>query len=128
MKKIILLLLMCLVTTASAKPAPDFPREAFIAAIFEVEGAGPGVVGPKGERGRGQLMPANHRRYRGNDLARAHAHLEDLIAECQRRGVPVLPYNLALFWNAGGPVASSGRAPVSSYHYANRVVNILNSR
>jgi hypothetical protein len=35
------------------------------------------------------------------------------------------PFNLALCWNAGLSKTLSGRAPVSSYDYARRVVAIM---
>ncbi len=65
-----------------------------------------------------------------NALVRSHAdrvavaHYDWLVRELRRNGVRPTAYTIALAWNAGLTAAVSGRAPRSSHHYAQRVVNI----
>jgi hypothetical protein len=67
---------------------------------------------------RGELDPIQAMRI-------ARRHLAWLRAQLVRRGVDPSPFNLALCWNAGLSKTLSGRAPVSSYDYARRVVAIM---
>jgi hypothetical protein len=42
-------------------------------------------------------------------------------------GIEPMPFNVALAWNAGITKVRAGKAPVSSYDYARRVVATMES-
>ncbi len=93
----------------------------------------PTEVGPFGEEGRWQIVPAVRadrtrelvaRGERVTERALAAAHVRWIERTLMREGVDPLPFNIALAWNAGVHQATRGRAPVSAYHFAARVVNL----
>jgi hypothetical protein len=93
----------------------------------------PTEVGPFGEEGRWQIVPAVRadrtlelvaRGERVTERALAAAHVRWIERTLTREGVDPLPFNIALAWNAGVHQATRGRAPVSAYHFAARVVNL----
>lgn len=94
----------------------------------------PARPGPAGETGRWQLTPAvradrgaelRARRVRITDEALATAQVEWLMRELARQQVEPLPFNIALAWNCGLTRSTSGRAPIASYLFAARVVNLM---
>lgn len=84
-----------------------------------------GRRGAAGERGPWQMMPGTWAQYTGTAEERAAQHLSWLRRQLVRQGVEPSAFNLALCWNAGLRATVTGRAPVSSYDYARRVVAIL---
>lgn len=95
-------------------------------AIALVEsGADPRAVGAHGERGQFQMSPAVVASCGGHGEREAARHLHWLERQLAAKGVALLPFNLALAWNAGASAATSGRAPISSYEYARRVESTM---
>ena len=121
--KSLLLFLLSVIGTAAADKCFDDAR--FLQAVAIVENSPAGTVGAAGERGAHQLLPVNFHRYSGTEVQRAAQHLDALKAECRRRQIVIIPFNLALMWNAGGPKTADGRAPISSYDYARRVCAVM---
>jgi len=121
-KALAILALLLLTSTARAERVGD---SAFLRAVAIVEGAPTGQRGLRSERSPWQLMPRVWAHYPGTAEQRARRHLAWLQALLQRRGVAVVPFNLALCWNAGAARALGGRAPISSYDYARRVCAVL---
>lgn len=87
-----------------------------------------GRPGKAGEIGPWQMLPAvrldrllemDVGTWTDRNIARAH--LVWIERELGRRGVAVVPFNVALVWNAGLERTVTGRAPVKSYDYARRV-------
>jgi hypothetical protein len=107
-------------------------------ASIAVEENWQGRVGRAGEIGPYQMLPSTRAdrrrdlRARGvmnpTELQLATEHLNWIRKQLKAAGVPPEPFNLALCWNAGGAGTVTGRAPVASYHYAGRVVAILEQR
>jgi hypothetical protein len=97
-----------------------------------------GRVGAAGERGDHQVLPAVRAglivRLRARGVAApterqiVREHLADVERQLVARGVPLMPFNVALAWNAGAARAASGRAPERSYDYARRVVTLYAAR
>lgn len=98
----------------------------FLRAVALVEtGNDPSAIGAAGERGRFQMTPAvvaTCGGYGDREAARWERQLErELLAS----GIEPLPFNVALAWNAGAGAVKRGKAPVASYQYAVRVVNLM---
>lgn len=102
-------------------------------AMVETPHGVPTEPGPFGETGRWQLVPAVRSDRTRELVARGERVSERSLAAAQVRwiertltaeGVDPLPFNIALAWNAGLHQATRGRAPVSAYHFAARVVNL----
>ncbi len=82
------------------------------------------VVGRAHERGAWQLTPTVRARVGGHDYEAALKWLRIVKTDMARHGIYVNPTNVALCWNAGIYATRKGRAPMSSYLYANRVDNL----
>jgi hypothetical protein len=90
--------------------------------------------GAHGELGAYQFRQTTWRMHTGkpfrNALIRAHAdavavaHYDWLCVQLRRNGISPTTYNIAMAWNAGIGAVSSGRVPLASRQYAQRVVNI----
>jgi hypothetical protein len=80
-----------------------------------------GRVGEAGERGIYQMHPLTVRDRGGWGEQHARAHLQWIKANLRRARVDVLPYNVALVWNAGLATVLSGRAKERHYTYARAV-------
>jgi hypothetical protein len=80
-----------------------------------------GQIGRAGEILPSQLSPATVRDHGADPLA----NLRWLKTQLARKGVAVVPFNIALCWNAGLTGATTGKAPTSSYRYACRMVENL---
>ncbi len=93
---------------------------AMLAGIAEVEDWR-GQRGSSGEIGPHQMMPGTWASYAGTTAERAVKHLAKIRSELQRHGAAVVPFNIALCWNAGIGRALSGRAELRHYDYARRV-------
>lgn len=96
--------------------------------IAAVETGNRDVLGAAGERGAYQLIPSVAARVGGHDRKAALKWLHIVEADLTRHGVFVSVHSISLAWNAGTRATSEGRAPVSSYLYANRVVQTYESR
>lgn len=115
---------------------PDLDRDAFLAAIAEVEtGGNARAVGRKGERGMYQFRSAVWRQYTRRSFFDAHnptlsyyvavKHFDWLYDGFRRNGRQPTPYLMAAAWNGGLTRVLSGRLPPSTRSYAERVSNIV---
>lgn len=52
-------------------------------------------------------------------------HYEWIKRTLEQRGVEANVFNIAMAWNCGVEAVLSGRAPVVSYNYAERVTNLV---
>jgi len=92
-------------------------------------------VGRFGELGPYQFRPATWRMHTNKPfnlaIRRQEAdevavkHYEWIKRTFEAAGVEVNPFNIALAWNSGVDSVLSGRVPSSSYHYAERVTNLV---
>lgn len=57
----------------------------------------------------------------------ASAHYEWLKGQLNQAGVAPSTFNIAMAWNCGINAVLSGRIPTVSYHYAERVTNLVES-
>lgn len=96
--------------------------------IAAVETGNQDLRGARGERGPWQLMPKVAAQVGGYDRVAAARWLVIVKRDLARRGVWVSSHSVALAWNVGARLASEGRAPVSTYLYADRVCNVYQSR
>lgn len=95
--------------------------DAQIIQALEMTEASYGKIGRAGEVLPSQLAPATVRDHGLDPMA----NLRWLKQQLARKGVDVSPFNIALCWNAGLTGATTGKAPVSSYWYASRMVHNL---
>lgn len=94
-------------------------------------------VGRFGELGPYQFRPGTWRMHTDKPFRQAIQreaadevavkHYEWIKRTFQRAGVEANVFNIALAWNCGVEAVVSGRAPVVSYHYAERVSNLVES-
>jgi hypothetical protein len=92
-------------------------------------------VGRFGELGPYQFRPATWRMHTDKPFRLAVQrdeadqvavmHYEWIKRSFEQAGVEVNPFNVALAWNSGVDAVLSGRSPSSSYHYAERVNNLV---
>ncbi len=92
-------------------------------------------VGRFGELGPYQFRPTTWRMHTNKPfrlaIQRQEAdevavlHYEYIKRSFENAGIEVNPFNIALAWNSGVDAVLSGRAPASSYHYAERVTNLV---
>jgi hypothetical protein len=54
-------------------------------------------------------------------------HYEWIKANLEKAGVDATPFNIAMAWNTGVNNVINGRAPIVSYDYAERVVNLVHT-
>lgn len=90
--------------------------------------------GSKGELGPYQFRSSTWRMHTSksfrmaNDRATADQvavqHYEWIAARLKAAGIDANSYNIALAWNCGLSAVVSGRIPMQSYHYAERVNNL----
>jgi len=92
--------------------------DAQIIQALEMTEASYGKIGRAGEVLPSQLSPATVHDHGLDPLN----NLRWLKRQLARKGIPASPFNLALCWNAGLTGATTGKAPVSSYEYARRMV------
>ena len=111
------LLIVFLSLTVCLSAAVDAKR--LLAAIALVETGNVPKRGNAGETGRHQMGIAARK-----DNRTAENHLAWIRAQLSRLRVDDNAFNIGLAWNAGLTKTVSGKAPVSSYDYARRVVNI----
>lgn len=111
------LLILALSLSVSLPAAVDAPR--LLAAIALVETGNAPKIGKAGETGVHQMGVAARR-----DNGTAAKHLAWIRAQLRRHGADDNATNIAICWNAGLTKTVTGKAPVSSYDYARRVVNI----
>lgn len=115
------LIIVFLALTACLSAAVDAPK--LLAAIALVETGNVPKNGKAGETGVHQIGPAARK-----DNRDAPGQLEWLIKNMRRAGVDANAFNLALAWNCGFQRSTTGKAPVVSYDYARRVVNIYEGK
>lgn len=94
-------------------------------------------VGPHGELGPYQFRRSTWHMYtkkpftlaiqREDADAVAVKHYEWLKRGLENGGIDPTPFNIALAWNAGLDQVINGRAPDSSYRYADQVNNLVAS-
>ena len=92
-------------------------------------------VGRFGELGPYQFRPATWRMHTDKPFclaiqreeadAVAVKHYEWIKHAFEEAGVEVNAFNIALAWNSGVDAVLSGRSPSSSYNYAERVTNLV---
>ncbi len=121
MRLILLFLLLALPLFALNEPV-------LLDSIAAVETGNRDMVGKAGERGPWQLTISVAARVGGHDRKAAQRWLHIVMADLTQRGVFVSPHSIALSWNAGVRATAEGRAPEVSYRYAERVVNVYESR
>lgn len=80
-----------------------------------------GQPGASGELYRWQMMPATVADRGGYDEAAARRHLGWIKTQLGRARIDVLPFNVALVWNAGLTTVLQGRALIRHYRYADAV-------
>lgn len=91
--------------------------------------------GSRGELGPYQFLPRTWRMHsrvpfrraieRAQSDAVAVKHYEWIKSGLVAAGIDPNPYNIALAWNCGLAAVTSGRVPVVSYYYAERVQNLV---
>ncbi len=91
--------------------------------------------GSRGELGPYQFMPQTWRLHTRMPFSRAVVreqadavavrHYEWIEEGLRDAGIDPNPYNIALAWNCGLGAVKSGRIPAMSYHYAERVQNLV---
>lgn len=94
--------------------------------------------GSKGELGPYQFRSQTWRLHTKRPFAlaveRRHAdevailHYEWIRRGLRDAGIDPNPYNVALAWNSGLGAVTTGRVPTVSYHYAQRVANLVESQ
>lgn len=91
--------------------------------------------GSRGELGPYQFMPQTWRLHTRTPFSRAVVreqadavavrHYEWIKEGLRDAGIDPNPYNIALAWNCGLGAVKAGRIPAMSYHYAERVQNLV---
>lgn len=115
------LIIAFLSLTVSLSAAVDAKK--LLAAIALVETGNVPKNGKAGETGVHQIGPAARR-----DNRDAATHLAWIRAQLRRHGADDNALNIALVWNAGLTKTVTGKAPVVSYDYARRVVNLYEAK
>lgn len=95
------------------------------------------AVGRFGELGPYQFRPGTWRMHTDKPFRMAVErsvadeiavkHYEWIKRVLERRGVEASVFNIAMAWNCGVETVLSGRAPVVSYNYAERVTNLVDA-
>jgi hypothetical protein len=93
------------------------------------------AVGRFGELGPYQFRPGTWRMHTDKPFRLAVSkpvadeiavkHYEWIKRTLEQRGVDANVFNIAMAWNCGVEAVLSGRAPTVSYHYAERVTNLV---
>lgn len=131
-----LLLMMTVTVFAFTTKASAADRWETLRAINWVENpTNQTKVGRFGELGPYQFRPTTWRMHTNKPfrlaIQRQEAdevavlHYEYIKHAFENAGIEVNPFNIALAWNSGVDAVLSGRAPSSSYHYAERVTNLV---
>lgn len=116
-----LLLAALLPTLLSAAPINE---PILLDAIAQVETGNRDLVGKAFERGPFQMLPSICARVGGHDKRAALKWLHIVEADLGRRGIEVSAWSCSMSWNAGVRCVAEGRAPVSTYLYAQRVLTL----
>ncbi len=122
MRLLILAILLVVPLTAAIN------EEVLLDSIASVETGNRDLVGAAHETGPWQLLPSVAQRVGGHDRRAALKWLHIVEADLARRGAFVSVHSCALSWNAGVRATTEGRAPMSSYLYAQRVCSAYDSR
>jgi hypothetical protein len=135
-KRLLLLSLLCSVGVLTGRGADAVERAETLQAINWVENPTNHTRrGSKGELGpyqfRAQTWRMHTRRSFDQAVVRAHAdevavrHYEWIRRELRGSGIDPSAYNIALAWNSGLGAVLRGEVPTVSYHYAERVANLV---
>lgn len=127
------LIFIFLVLTVAASAA-QFNVSKFVRSNRQIE-KWDGRDGRHGERGPWQFLrvtwrqhmpgvPFTQARREGPARVCAERHVDWLRRSLRAAGREDTPFMVALSWNAGLEATLAGRAPASSYDYAERVVNL----
>jgi hypothetical protein len=135
-KRLLLLSLLCSIGVLTGLGAEAVERAETLQAINWVENpTNHHRRGAKGELGpyqfRSQTWRMHTRRSFDHAVVRVHAdevalrHYEWIRRGLRESGVDPSPYNIALAWNSGLGAVLRGQVPTVSYHYAERVANLV---
>lgn len=138
-KRLLIVLLLCSVLGASASASSPAERAETLRAINWVENPTNHTRrGSKGELGPYQFRPQTWRLHTGKSfqlaVVREHAdevavkHYEWIKDGLREAGIEPTPFNIALAWNSGLGAVQRGKVPTVSYHYAERVANLVESQ
>ena len=135
-KRLLLLSLLCSVGVLTGLGADAAERAETLQAINWVENPTNHTRrGAKGELGpyqfRAQTWRMHTRRSFDQAVVREHAdevavrHYEWIRRSLRESGIDPSPFNVALAWNSGLGAVLRGQVPTVSYHYAERVSNLV---
>lgn len=138
-KRLVAVSLLCSALGASASPTEATERAETLRAINWVENpTNHARRGSKGELGpyqfRSQTWRLHTRKSFQLAVVREHAdevavkHYEFIRRGLRDAGIEPTPFNIALAWNSGLGAVQRGQVPVVSYHYAERVTNLVESQ
>ena len=138
-KRLLIVLLLCSLTGAFATGLGAAERAETLRAINWVENPTNHTRrGSKGELGpyqfRSQTWRLHTKRPFTLAIVREHAddvavrHYEWIKRGLREAGIEPSPFNIALAWNSGLGAVVRGQVPTVSYHYAERVANLVESQ
>lgn len=138
-KRLASILLLCSVLGAFLPGLSAAERDETLRAINWVENPTNHTRrGSKGELGPYQFRSQTWRLHTSRSFSlavvREHAdevaikHYEWLKRELREAGIEPTPFNIALAWNSGLGAVIRGQVPTVSYHYAERVSNLVESQ
>jgi hypothetical protein len=138
-KRLLIVLLLCSLTGAIAPGLSASERAETLRAINWVENPTNHTRrGSKGELGpyqfRAQTWHLHTKRPFNLAIVREHAddvavrHYEWIKRGLREAGIEPSPFNIALAWNSGLGAVLRGQVPTVSYHYAERVTNLVESQ
>lgn len=138
-KRLLIVSLLCSALGAFASAAEATERAETLRAINWVENpTNHARRGSKGELGpyqfRSQTWRLHTKKAFQLAVVREHAdevavkHYEYLRRNLREAGVEPTPFNIALAWNSGLGAVQRGKVPVVSYHYAERVSNLVDAQ
>lgn len=138
-KRLHIVLLLCSVTGAFATGLGAAERAETLRAINWVENPTNHTRrGSKGELGpyqfRAQTWHLHTKRPFAQAVVRQHAdevairHYQWITRGLREAGIEPSPFNIALAWNSGLGAVLRGQVPTVSYHYAERVANLVEAQ
>lgn len=138
-KRLLIVSLLCFALGAPASAAEATERAETLRAINWVENpTNHARRGSKGELGPYQFRSQTWRLHTKKSfqlaVVREHAdevavkHYEFIRQGLREAGIEPTPFNIALAWNSGLGAVQRGKVPVVSYHYAERVSNLVETQ
>lgn len=136
MQRVLLISLLCSALGGFLPLARPLERAETLQAINWVENPTNHTRrGSRGELGPYQFRVQTWRLHTARPFSlatvRAHAdevavkHYEWIKVQLAKAGIDPSPFNIALAWNSGVNAVLTGRVPTVSYHYAERVTNLV---